>query len=90
MSWTYVGHGGKRCRPLLVNGLQLAVTGAILGVAAQLIFAPILQPLLFGVAPCDARILASGVACMVAVSAVAVWIAARRAASIDPLEALCD
>jgi len=82
--------GARIVRPLLVNGLQLAVTGAILGVAAQLIFAPMIQSLLFGVAPRDARILAAVAACVVAVSAVAVWVPARRAASINPIEALRD
>jgi putative ABC transport system permease protein len=82
--------GARIVRPLLVNGLQLAITGAILGIAAQLILAPMIQSLLFGVAPRDARILAAVAACMVGVSAVAVWIPARRAASINPIEALRD
>lgn len=82
--------GARLVRPLLVNGLQLAVTGATLGVAAQLILAPMIESLLFGVAPRDVRILASVATCMVAVSALAVWIPARRAASINPIEALRD
>jgi putative ABC transport system permease protein len=75
-------------RPVVAGGLRLALVGAAIGSAGQIIFAPLFASLLFGVAPGDIRLLIAVAVGMIAVSAVAVWIPARQAASVNPSDAL--
>lgn len=80
--------------PRQVVGLVLAGAGRLLigGIVAGLILsaavARALQSVLFGVSPLDAPTLAAAVAALVAVGLVATVVPARRAAAIDPIEAM--
>ncbi len=76
--------------------VRLAVTqavlaggaGAAVGLAGAVLLSRAVRALLFGVAPADPISILSGVAVLLTVAAFAAWIPARRAARIDPMEAL--
>jgi predicted permease len=72
------------------TGVGLGITSA--GVAAGLVLfaavARFIRGFLFGVAPWDAPTIVSAVLGLLAVAALASWIPARRAARVDPAEAL--
>jgi predicted permease len=73
---------------VLRHGLTLAALGLVLGLAAALAAARVLESLLFGVSPRDPftyAIVAGGV---LATALAANLVPARRAASIDPMRAL--
>jgi predicted permease len=73
---------------VLKRGMKLALVGAIIGVFGAYFLTRLLRSLLFDVSPIDFGILA-GVTTLLALSAVcACLVPARRAASIDPVEAL--
>ncbi|MBZ5558088.1 MAG: ABC transporter permease [Acidobacteriia bacterium] len=73
---------------VLGQGLRLSSVGAAIGVAAALATARLMQSVLVGVAATDSRILAIGVATLLAASALAAFLPARRAAAIDPIVVL--
>ena len=84
-----LGADGARVIALVLgNGLRLASIGAAIGVVAALGAARVLRSVLVGVAPADVGLLAMGVAVMMAVSALAAFLPARRAAAIDPIVVL--
>ena len=62
--------------------------GLALGLPAAMAVSRSAEALLFGVTPRDAAPYAISIAVLVATAALAAWIPARRAASIDPAEAL--
>jgi predicted permease len=72
----------------LRNALTLAGFGIAAGLLASAVFTRFLSSLLYGVKPLDAATLAGAVALLIACSALAGWIPARRAAGIDPMQAL--
>ena len=75
-------------RMILREALRLTVVGIGAGVFGSLATAGLLRPLLFGVRPWDATTLA-GVAILLAMAAMlASYLPARRAASVNPIEAL--
>jgi predicted permease len=75
-------------RLILTDGLTPFVAGAVAGVAVAFASARIVGSLLFQVSPYDSAI-ASGAVCMlVAMGTTACLLPARRAASVDPMEAL--
>jgi putative ABC transport system permease protein len=73
---------------VLREGMALAVTGALLGIAASYAASRLLTALLFGIAPTDALsfVLASG--CLLVFALVASYVPARRATRIEPVAAL--
>jgi predicted lysophospholipase L1 biosynthesis ABC-type transport system permease subunit len=75
-------------RAVLVQGLRVSATGAVLGIALALVLARALQPRLFGVSASDPLTLALSVAMLTAAALAASWAPARRAAKVDPLRAL--
>ncbi|MBI3493232.1 MAG: ABC transporter permease [Acidobacteria bacterium] len=86
-----LGADGRRLLTLVLGeGLRLATIGAVLGIAAALAVARVMQGLLVGVTASDPRVLAAGVAVMLVVSALAAFLPARRAAAIDPIVVLRD
>jgi putative ABC transport system permease protein len=70
------------------HGLRLAVAGVLLGLGGALVFARMLQSLLFNISSAD-PLTYMGIAFVFAVIAVAAsYLPARRAARVDPLSAL--
>jgi predicted permease len=73
---------------VLRQALGLATIGVIIGVGAALATTRFLGSLLFGVRPGDPAILAAVATLLLAVATLAAYAPARRAARVDPLEAL--
>jgi ABC-type antimicrobial peptide transport system permease subunit len=73
---------------VLGEGLSLAVIGAVAGLATFMLLGRLLRGLLFQVAPTDPLTLAAVTAALFLAAGMATWIPARRAARIDPVEAL--
>jgi putative ABC transport system permease protein len=73
---------------VLRQGMGVALLGCALGVAAALPGTRVLRGMLFGVEPTDPATYAAIVAIALATAAAACWIPARRAARVDPAEAL--
>ena len=83
--------GAQRGRVLgmvLRQGLQLVLIGLAIGLAGSLVLARLMTTLLFGVEPTDAVTFVAVSAVLVAVAALACFVPARRAASVDPMIAL--
>jgi putative ABC transport system permease protein len=75
-------------RMILRRASWLTATGLGLGLAAAFVLARLLANLLFGVRPHDAVVFTSISVAIAAVALAASWLPARRAASVDPMEAL--
>jgi putative ABC transport system permease protein len=70
------------------QGVAVALTGVVLGLAASLLATRVLTSLLFEVSPTDLTTFSTVVTVLVAVAFLASYIPARRAAGIDPIVAL--
>jgi predicted permease len=70
------------------QGLTLALAGVAIGLASAVALARLIASLLYEVAPTDPLTLGGVSAALLAVAALASWLPARRAAKIDPVEAL--
>jgi ABC-type antimicrobial peptide transport system permease subunit len=70
------------------QGLVLVVIGGALGIAAALATTRFLADLLYGVTPTDPVTFASVLLLLLVVAVLASWLPARRAAKVDPMEAL--
>ena len=66
----------------------LAAVGIAIGVAGAMLATQLLRQLVFGVSVSDPRVLAGAALVLTAVSLLAAWIPARRAARVDPIAAL--
>jgi putative ABC transport system permease protein len=75
-------------RLVLGQGLAVSLAGAAIGIALALILARSLHNRLFGVSPTDLPTFAISAGVLAAVALVASWIPARRAARVDPVDAL--
>ena len=75
-------------RLVIGQGLVLAGTGAVVGIAAALGVTRFLQTLLFGVHSADPLTYVAVAFCLAAVALLACYIPARRATHVDPLVAL--
>ena len=76
------------CRLILTEAARVVGVGTALGVAGSLAAASVIRGLLFGVSPWDWPTLATAIAVLGLAAGVASFIPARRAASVDPVEAL--
>ena len=74
--------------PILREAILLAVIGVTLGLPIALVLARMTQSLIYGVAPRDPVTLIASAIVLIAVAILAAWIPARRAAKIDPMNAL--
>ncbi len=73
---------------ILLNGLRLAASGLIVGVAIACAAAPAIRSMLVGVSPWDPATLLAICAILLAATAVASYIPANRATQVDPIQAL--
>jgi len=79
---------GAVLRLIVAGALQPVAVGAVLGLAAMFPLSRIARQYVFGVSPIDPLSIAIAAVILFAASAAAAWLPARRAASVDPLEAL--
>jgi predicted permease len=77
-------------RMILAKGLQLGVTGLVVGVGLALMLGQLLKSLLVGAKPASLSIYAVTSATLLAVAVLACIIPAARAARVDPVIALRD
>ncbi len=79
---------GRILRLVLVSGLRLAAVGCVLGLAGALAAAKLLRTFLFEVSPFDPAVLVIAAIAVFALALTASAMPARRAAAVDPIEAL--
>jgi putative ABC transport system permease protein len=79
---------GRVVRMVVGQGLVLVLAGVGLGLAAALALSRLLAGLLFQVAPTDPAAFLTVALLMLAVGLAASWLPARRAASVEPAQAL--
>jgi ABC-type antimicrobial peptide transport system permease subunit len=70
------------------HGLALSVSGIVAGLVLVAIVARFLRSMLFEIAPTDPVTLGAASAILLAFALLASWIPARRAARVNPMEAL--
>jgi predicted permease len=75
-------------RLILTSGLKLAAAGAVLGVAGAAAASKLLRSFLFHVSPFDPMVMALAALAVFALALLASALPARRAASVEPLQAL--
>jgi putative ABC transport system permease protein len=73
---------------VLRQGLTLVLVGLAIGLAGALVLTRVLTTLLFGIQPTDGLTFAAVSMVLVAVAALACFVPAKRAASVDPMVAL--
>jgi ABC-type antimicrobial peptide transport system permease subunit len=73
---------------VLRDTLGLAAVGLLVGVVFSLAVTRLESSVLFGVRPLDAASIAAALGILAMAAALAAWLPARRAASIDPMQAL--
>jgi predicted permease len=73
---------------ILSESTGLALAGIVVGLAAALGLARLVKSMLYGIQPYDPTTLAGGVLLLLAVAIAASWIPARRAAGVQPMDAL--
>jgi len=79
---------GKILSMVLLEGLELAIGGAALGLGAAFITAHLMAGLLFGVTPTDPLTFIGVTVLLTVVALLASYIPAMRAMRVDPLVAL--
>jgi predicted permease len=75
-------------RMVIRQGMQLALSGVMFGLAAAVVVSRVLASLLFGISGADSLIYAGVSILLVLVSLAASYVPARRAAHVDPVVAL--
>jgi putative ABC transport system permease protein len=84
-----VGAEQKDIRNLILGeGLRLIASGVLAGMALAILLSRVLRTFLFEVEPSDPATLLVVGALFVGVALLACWVPVRRAAKVDPLEAL--
>jgi len=73
---------------ILRESTLIALTGIAAGLAAALVLTRAVKSMLYGIAPYDPLTLCGGATILLAVALAATWIPARRAASVNPIDAL--
>ena len=73
---------------ILRESTWLAAAGIVAGVVAALALTRLVKSMLYGIQPWDPPTMLGGVAILLAVALAASWIPARRAAGVQPMEAL--
>jgi ABC-type antimicrobial peptide transport system permease subunit len=75
-------------RTVAVRGLKLIAIGVVAGFALYAVAAPFLRAFLYGVTTSDPLTLIGATLALVGTASLASWLPARRAARVDPAEAL--
>jgi ABC-type antimicrobial peptide transport system permease subunit len=75
-------------RMILRESTWLTVAGIVVGVVVAFGCTRLIRSMLYGVAPSDPLTLGAGVGLLLGIALAATWIPARRAASVQPMEAL--
>jgi ABC-type antimicrobial peptide transport system permease subunit len=70
------------------SGLTLSAIGCMCGLAAALLFVPLMRPLLFSVTPSDPLTYAATSVSLMAAAALASYLPATRATRVNPVDAL--
>jgi len=84
-----LGADRSRIRNLVVwQGMQLAIIGAVVGIAAAFGLTRLIASFLFGVKPYDPIVFVTVPVILTAVALFAVWLPATRASKLDPMESL--
>jgi len=84
-----VGAGGRDIRRLVLGEASRLIAGGVVsGIVASIVLSRVLQSFLFEVSPDDPATLVSMGLLFAVVSLLACWVPTRRAANVDPLEAL--
>ena len=84
-----VGADRRHIRNLvLAEGLRLIGGGVVLGIASALLLSRVLRSFLFGVEVTDPATFIGVGLLFTAVALLACWVPVRRAATVDPIEAL--
>jgi ABC-type antimicrobial peptide transport system permease subunit len=73
---------------ILREALKLAAIGVAIGLPLALALVQVIQGVIYGIEPYDPFTMIGAAVLMVVVAALAAWVPARRAARIDPMEAL--
>jgi ABC-type antimicrobial peptide transport system permease subunit len=73
---------------ILRESTWLAMAGVVVGVGAALLLTRMVKSMLYGIQPNDPLTIAGGVSILLVVALAASWIPARRAAAVQPMEAL--
>jgi len=73
---------------ILREATWISLAGVSAGLGAALVLARLIKSMLYGPQPADPVSLISGAALLLAVGLAASWLPARRAASVQPVEAL--
>ncbi len=73
---------------ILRESTWLTVSGIVVGAAGALLLARLVKTMLYGIQPWDPATMTGGVLILLAVAFAASWIPARRAAGVQPMEAL--
>ncbi|WP_263353084.1 ABC transporter permease [Acidicapsa acidisoli] len=73
---------------ILRESTGLAGIGVVAGAVAALVLCRLLRSMLYGIRPDDPVTMAAGISILLAVALAASWIPARRAAGVEPVEAL--
>jgi putative ABC transport system permease protein len=84
-----LGAAGSDVRNMVIfHGMRLTLVGVVIGLAFAFGLTRLIASFLFGVKTHDPVVFTAVPLILTAVAFVAVWIPARRASSIDPLNAL--
>ena len=75
-------------RMFLLHGLALSGVGAAVGLVAAMALGRLMSSLLFGIGPMDPMAYIAALGVILAAAALASYLPARRAATIDPMETL--
>jgi ABC-type antimicrobial peptide transport system permease subunit len=75
-------------RMVVMQGMRLAISGVVIGVAAAYGLSRYMSTLLFGVAARDPVVFVGVPLLLAIIALIAVWVPAARASQIDPLNAL--
>jgi ABC-type antimicrobial peptide transport system permease subunit len=75
-------------RLILISGLRMAAIGCVLGLAGAAVASNVLRSFLFHVSPFDPVVMILTALAVFALALAASALPARRAASVDPIQAL--